>query len=576
MRHAEEAASSPARVRVAPPERRAQQTERLAGTCASEGRNEGRSRVRRRDSPLPLRAKNLSFSGADRWRRSEVTARGDAGREDDRADSRAHRTCGTLQERVATGRERLEHLLHHRELAVVGGVREIHIVLLPADSQGVLRHGAGSSPRQHAPAADTPAYRARRPRVDVARGVSAAFTRTELCRDLTSESLSVPRTTRTERRSSDVSKEVEFEALADDRPTPRVLDAGGMARPGVIHDRDETPAASVSGSSFSIGLAPDAASSPDPEAMFVVCHELLGRLRRRAPRQTLLYVDVNGVALVDAKTKRCVSRAAFNELTSWCAVDAHVFELKQLGVETRKLESRRFEMTRGVAAELCAALRSRVRLYVERPDEVRRLRATAAGFRAGDRVCRETLARARALGDGGGETAFRGEAVASASRYEKTPSAKFRLESVNSEVLRVASATPGERLARAGARRRLPRARDPSQVREVPRDAPATETSSGDSPGGGFGFFGFGDERTVGEGDASTGAAGTFVDGVGLDDASLRAAYARREAAYAKLREEEDAAWAASRIERSESESESDGDDAFSFGEKNVELKNPS
>ena len=348
-----------------------------------------------------------------------------------------------------------------------------------------------------------------------------------------------------------------------------------MARPGVIHDRDETPAASVSGSSFSIGLAPDAASSPDPEAMFVVCHELLGRLRLRAPRQTLLYVDVNGVALVDAKTKRCVSRAAFNELTSWCAVDAHVFELKQLGVKTRKLESRRFEMTRGVAAELCAALRSRVRLYVERPDEVRRLRATAAGFRAGDRVCRETLARARALGDGGGETAFRGEAVASASRYEKTPSAKFRLESVNSEVLRVASATPGERLARAGARRRLPRARDPSQVREVPRDAPATETSSGDSPGGGFGFFGFGDERTVGEGDASTGAAGTFVDGVGLDDASLRAAYARREAAYAKLREEEDAAWAASRIERSESESESDGDDAFSFGEKNVEAKSP-
>ena len=340
-----------------------------------------------------------------------------------------------------------------------------------------------------------------------------------------------------------------------------------MARPGVIHDRDETPAASVSGSSFSIGLAPDAASSPDPEAMFVVCHELLGRLRRRAPRQTLLYVDVNGVALVDAKTKRCVSRAAFNELTSWCAVDAHVFELKQLGVKTRKLESRRFEMTRGVAAELCAALRSRVRLYVERPDEVRRLRATAAGFRAGDRVCRETLARARALGDGGGETAFRGEAVASASRYEKTPSAKFRLESVNSEVLRVASATPGERLARAGARRRLPRARDPSQVREVPRDAPATETSSGDSPGGGFGFFGFGDERTVGEGDASTGAAGTFVDGVGLDDASLRAAYARRETAYAKLREEEDAAWTASQNDRGES----DGDDAFLFGETRVE-----
>ena len=191
----------------------------------------------------------------------------------------------------------------------------------------------------------------------------------------------------------------ELEALGSDKPTLRVLDAGGMARPGVTTRRDETPAASVSGSGFGIGLVSDAASSPDPEAVFVVCHELLGRLNRRAPRQTLLYVDVNGVALVDAKTARCVSRAAFNELTSWCAVDARVFELKQLGVETRKLESRRFEMPKaGVAAELDAAMRSRVRLYVERPDEVRRLRATAAAFRTGDRVRREALARAHGLG----------------------------------------------------------------------------------------------------------------------------------------------------------------------------------
>ena len=171
----------------------------------------------------------------------------------------------------------------------------------------------------------------------------------------------------------------ELEALGSDKPTLRVLDAGGMARPGVTPRLDETPAAGMSGSGFGIGLVSDAASSPDPEAVFVVCHELLGRLNRRAPRQTLLYVDVNGVALVDAKTARCVSRAAFNELTSWCVVDARVFELKQLGVETRKLESRRFEMPKpGVAAELDAAMRSRVRLYVERPDEVRRLRATAA------------------------------------------------------------------------------------------------------------------------------------------------------------------------------------------------------
>ena len=311
-----------------------------------------------------------------------------------------------------------------------------------------------------------------------------------------------------------------MEALGSDKPTLRVLDAGGMARPGVTTRRDETPAASVSGSGFGIGLVSDAASSPDPEAVFVVCHELLGRLNRRAPRQTLLYVDVNGVALVDAKTARCVSRAAFNELTSWCAVDARVFELKQLGVETRKLESRRFEMPKaGVAAELDAAMRSRVRLYVERPDEVRRLRATAAAFRTGDRVRREALARAHGLGGGGGETAIRGEAVASASRDENVPFATFgRKESADWEALRVASATPGERLARAGARRAA-RGRDHTQLQEGTRDASATESKPGDSPGEKNGKSAF----------------GTFADGAGLDDASLRAAYARREAC-AKLR----------------------------------------
>ena len=356
----------------------------------------------------------------------------------------------------------------------------------------------------------------------------------------------------------------ELEALGSDKPTLRVLDAGGMARPGVTPRRDETPAAGMSGSGFGIGLVSDAASSPDPEAVFVVCHELLGRLNRRAPRQTLLYVDVNGVALVDAKTARCVSRAAFNELTSWCVVDARVFELKQLGVETRKLESRRFEMPKaGVAAELDAAMRSRVRLYVERPDEVRRLRATAAAFRNGDRVRREVLARAHGLGGGGGETAIRGEAVASSSRYsenENTPSATFgrkeRKESADWEALRVASATPGERLARAGARRAA-RARDHSQLREGSRDASVTESAPGDSPG----------DSPVDE----KGAFGTFADaGAGLDDASLRAAYARREAAYAKLREEEDAAWEARGFRRQGSESESENEsenesDAFSF-----------
>ena len=94
-----------------------------------------------------------------------------------------------------------------------------------------------------------------------------------------------------------------------------------------------------------------------------------------------------------------------------------MFELKQLGVETRKLESRRFEMPKaGVAAELDAAMRPRARLYVERPDEVRRLRATAAAFRTGDRVRREALARAHGLGGGGGETASRAQRRASASR----------------------------------------------------------------------------------------------------------------------------------------------------------------
>ena len=143
-----------------------------------EGRNQGRRRFVSGASSSSREAKEpFSFSGADRSRRSETTASGDAGKEDDRGDGRARRTCGALQERVATGRERLEHLLHHRELAVVGGVREIHLIRLSADSQGVLRHGAGSSRRQLSPAADPPAYRARRPRVDVARGVPAAFTR---------------------------------------------------------------------------------------------------------------------------------------------------------------------------------------------------------------------------------------------------------------------------------------------------------------------------------------------------------------------------------------------------------------
>ena len=409
---------------------------------------------------------------------------------------------------------------------------------------------SGVTPARRPKAVDTPARRTRRRRASTSRAASPQPSRApELCRDLTREKVSVCLRTslQTERRSC----MFELEALGSDKPTLRVLDAGGMARPGVTTRRDETPAASVSGSGFGIGLVSDAASSPDPEAVFVVCHELLGRLNRRAPRQTLLYVDVNGVALVDAKTARCVSRAAFNELTSWCAVDARVFELKQLGVETRKLESRRFEMPKaGVAAELDAAMRSRVRLYVERPDEVRRLRATAAAFRTGDRVRREALARAHGLGGGGGETAIRGEAVASASRDENVPFATFgRKESADWEALRVASATPGERLARAGARRAA-RGRDHTQLQEGTRDASATESKPGDSPG----------EKN------GKGAFGTFADGAGLDDASLRAAYARREAAYAKLREEEDDAWEARGFRRQGSQSESESEsDAFSF-----------
>ena len=131
------------------------------------------------------------------------------------------------------------------------------------------------------------------------------------------------------------------------------------------------------------------------------------------------------------------------------------------------------------------------------------------------------------------------------------------------------AATPGERLARAGARRAARfSARDQSQPREGPLPAggeddaaeTASELSGDESDEGerftnGFGFFQF----------------GSFADEAGLDDASLRVAYARREAAYAKLREEEDAAWAASREER---ETESDGErrasesKTFSFAAK--------
>ena len=183
---AEEASSRPARVRLAPPERRAQQAERLAGACAIEGGTKEESFASAAGSfaasPIldPRRAKEaLLFSGADRSRRSGVPAAGVArGERTPTAGGRARRTCGALQERVATGRERLEHLLHHRELAVVGGVREIHIVLRSADSQGVLRHGAvgrhaGKTPESRR---YTGSPHASTSRVDVARGVPAAFT----------------------------------------------------------------------------------------------------------------------------------------------------------------------------------------------------------------------------------------------------------------------------------------------------------------------------------------------------------------------------------------------------------------
>ena len=163
---------------------------------------------------------------------------------------------------------------------------------------------------------------------------------------------------------------------------------------------------------------------------------------------------------------------------------------------------------------------------------------------------RETLARAHALGGG--------EAAAAASRFAKqTPFAKKKVPGSADESRArrlVRAATHGERLARAGARRAARFfARDQSQPSEVPPpdgdDAAETASlslswdeseSSGERFTTGSGFFQFGDAN----------GNNSFADGAGLDDASLRAAYARREAAYFKLREEEDAAWAASREER--------------------------
>ena len=157
-------------------------------------------------------------------------------------------------------------------------------------------------------------------------------------------------------------------------------------------------------------------------------------------------------------------------------------------------------------------------------------------------------ARAHALGGG--------EADAAASK--QTPFAKKKFPgSADSRARR----TPGERLARAGARRAARfSACDQSHQREGPLPAggeddaaeTASELSGDESDEGerftnGFGFFQF----------------GSFADEAGLDDASLRA--------YAKLREEEDAAWAASREER---ETESDGErrasesKTFSFAAK--------
>jgi hypothetical protein len=286
------------------------------------------------------------------------------------------------------------------------------------------------------------------------------------------------------------------------------------------------------------GNAHDDASPSQPESVLVLCHEKLGiRATKRSSRQTFLYVDVNGVAFVDAATAKCVTIFGFNALTSWCAVDDETFELRAYSAANKKLETRRFETPPNVSVEIARVMRFFVTAYVERPSEVRRLQATACLFNTGEFFNQETLQKAHALGE---ETETYLDGMGTNFETRAAPRMTDRNSNTSSVKANARAATPGERLLRAGARRGVTR-RDESNANDRNTGKTSEFLNPKSSP-----------EPVSPESDASfskpvlgkkTRSESAFVNGAGLDDTSLRAAYERREAKYAVLKQEEDAEW---------------------------------
>jgi len=64
------------------------------------------------------------------------------------------------------------------------------------------------------------------------------------------------------------------------------------------------------------------------DALAVPCKVAKGEGRSH---DCILYVDITGVTFVDGATRQVTQRAAFNEITSWCAEAPDRFRLKCFG-----------------------------------------------------------------------------------------------------------------------------------------------------------------------------------------------------------------------------------------------------
>lgn len=347
-----------------------------------------------------------------------------------------------------------------------------------------------------------------------------------------------------------------------------------MARRGAT-PRGRDTVATVSGASLEFenraggGTSGGASPSDEPESVFVQCYEKIGIRGKRAPTQTLLYVDVNGVSFIDGETLKCISRHGFNTLTSWCALDDCTFELKALSVEHRKLESRRFETPPGVAEAIAQIMQTFVAKYVERPSDIKRMRQNAATFQPGETVEAETLQNAHALGEEY-RRSHQTEKVESSSRMTE-----INISSRRNGNAKVRVAMPGERLQRAGARRGVSTNVHDGRG-EHTKDTFLSDTSLPSSPESESNSF---SDLVNGRPDVNS----SFVNGAGLDDTSLRAAYDRREASYAALKAEEEAAWAKHTGGRQNNKQDSDDEEndastsedetafrGFSFGDGDI------